>query len=281
MYWINICKMKKSILIFLFLFSLLSVDVFAQQGIRVKATYESSNGKYRPVFYIVWPNGFKGDKYDIRVHISYDIQTSDGHWYNYNDATIYGVSGKYALEWVYAYIKPITDMRIRIKSIDGLSQTASEQTQDNTSYNSGISPTYTPYYGGGGGGGLPNLTISAGYLSSKICYGPYAKMTLYLGFYEGGGHGAAMSVGYGSRGSENIWHMSIGFFHVSNNAKNEFIFDVDMSYEKTKLETERDDMRVLFGIEYTHYLFASKCLGIYIKPCIGMGGKNLKENGNL
>lgn len=268
--------MVKRILIAFLLFFVLVPQLKAQQPIRVKSTTESSNGKHRPVFYIVWPNDFSGNKYDVRVHISYDVKTSDGSWHNYNDATIYGVSGKYSLEWVYAYTKPIVDMKIRIKSIDGYNQPSNSSTMDNKSNNSGgyITP---PNFGGGDGGGMSgmNLVLSTGYLVSRICYGPFAEAALCFG----SDRGALLSFGYGGRGHESIWRFGTGLYTISDNEKNEFRLSIDFIYESTKLEYEKNDMLVLAKLGYTHYILKKNWLGLFVEGGIGMGGMNILSDG--
>ena len=271
--------MEKRLLLAILLLFILIPQINAQQPIRVKSTTESSNGKHRPVFYIVWPNDFKGNKYDVRVHISYDIKTSDGNWHNYNDATIYGVSGQYALEWYYAYTKPIVDMRIRIKSIDGYNQT-NQISEPSTVSNKGNSQEgyTTPSSHGGGGdrsGGI-NLVLSGGYQISRVCYGPYTEAGLYFGAPYGG---VIFFVGYGGRGHENIWRFGTLFYRTSSNDKNEFRVGFDIMWEYTKKHNDKDDMFFMLKLAYTHYMFRTNCLGWFVEGGIGMGGENINSYG--
>lgn len=264
-------RMKTKNVFFLILFGILGFMVKAQQDIRVKSTYESSNGKYRPVFYIVWPNDFTGNKNDVRVHISYDIKTSDGTWHDYNHATIWGISGKYELEWVYAYTKPIVDMRIRITSIDGYNQSSGSNKNGYSGY---TRTTYSSY--NGGGVPPPSLAVSVGYLSSEICYGPYIDVSLYIG-EEGGG---ILYVGYGSRGNEAIYRFGMGaFFCGENNTRNENAILLEFAWEMIKNRSGEDDISFLLCYEYTRYFFDNNSLGIFGKVGIGAGGQDLYPNG--
>ena len=263
--------MEKRILIAFLLFFILIPQYKAQQPIRVKSTTESSNGKHRPVFYIVWPDGFSGNKYDVRVHISYDLKTSDGHWHNYNDATIWGVSGQYAPEWLYGYQKPIVDMRIRIKSVEGYDQPSNSSTTSNVGNNQGGYIIPSNIGGSGGGPGNMSIVLSTGYQVSRICYGPFIDAAIYVG----GDRGAFLTGGYGGRGKENILRFGVGYYALSYDEKNEFRFDMGFAWEFTKRENDRDDILVLANLGYTRYMLKKNCLGLFVEGGIGMGGMNL------
>lgn len=265
-------RMKTKNVFFLILFLVISFMLKAQQDFRVKATYESRQGKYRPVFYIVWPKDFNGNKYDVRVHISYDVKTSDGSWHNYNHATIWGVSGKYELEWVYAYNKPIVDMNIRITSVDGYKQPTNNKSSNNygnKNYNS------TDSYSGGAVP-LPSLAISMGYLFSEICYGPYFDISMYMGEEIGG----IVYGGYGSRGDSDIYRFGFGgFFCGEENTRNENAILLECAWEMVNNKPDEDDISFLVCYEYTRYFFDNNSLGIFAKIGIGVGGQDLYPNG--
>ncbi len=59
-----------------------AANMATSNDICVKATYEYSNfngGRWKPIYYIVWPDNFKGKKHEVRVHVKYQEMTEDGH----------------------------------------------------------------------------------------------------------------------------------------------------------------------------------------------------------
>lgn len=76
--------MKNLILLCLFLCVSIGASAYNKNDFDVRYTVEHTNiagERWRPIFHIVWPDDFNGDRYKVIIYINYNVQTSDGQWH--------------------------------------------------------------------------------------------------------------------------------------------------------------------------------------------------------
>lgn len=254
----------------------IGASAYNKNDFDVRYTIEYTNiagERWRPIFHIVWPDDFNGDRYKVIIYINYNVQTTDGQWHIMRSAMIYGSSGKYEL--AERYTKPIRDVKITITEIDddNVQQSYSEPQSKYDDGYGGATNALSDYMTSASSmvhvksDMYPNLQLMGGMDCSNFGTEAYARLKACLG----GAGGMAIWTGLGTKPS---WHVGLGWYRSFEGSH---VSDLNFGVEYATTLSKAKNRRVTIDLTYTFWI--SDKWGFYVTGGFGLSGATASENG--
>ncbi len=257
----------------------IGASAYNKNDFDVRYTIEYTNiagERWRPIFHIVWPDDFNGDRYKVIIYINYNVQTTDGQWHIMRSAMIYGSSGKYEL--AERYTKPIRDVKITITEIDddNVQQSYSEPQSKYDDGYGGATNALSDYMTSASSmvhvksDMYPNLQLMGGMDCSNFGTEAYARLKACLG----GAGGLAIWTGLGTKPS---WHVGLGWYRSFEGSH---VSDLNFGFEyAAALSGDRNGDKEQKGtIDLTYTYWLSDKLGFYITGGFGLYTPNADDD---